>query len=120
MAMNISRRLFAGSVLSLPFAAPALAHHGWSGFDSTRLVRLDGRIVAMTFDNPHGMLRLAAADGEWSVELSPPSRMRTRGLEPSAIAPGTPAVLEGYAHRETTRLLRAERIIVAGRTTELR
>lgn len=120
MARNLSRRLFAGSVLSLPFAAPALAHHGWSGFDSTRIVRLDGRIVAMTYDNPYGMLRLAAADGEWSVELAPPFRMRARGLEPDAMAPGTQAVLEGYAHSRTARLLRAERIIVAGRTTELR
>ena len=37
-----------------------------------------------------------------------------------AMAPGTQAVLEGYAHSRTARLLRAERIIVAGRTTELR
>jgi hypothetical protein len=36
------------------------------------------------------------------------------------MAPGTEAILEGYPHRQTARLMRAERIVIAGRTTELR
>ena len=82
--------------------------------------RIAGRIAGMTYENPHGLLRLRTEGGEWTVELAPPSRMRARGLEPEAMADGVEATLEGYPHRATARLMRAERIVIAGRTTELR
>lgn len=118
--MSLTRRLFIGSTLSLAGASAASAHHGWSGFSSDQVLRISGRIAEMTYDNPHGMLKLRTEGGEWSIELAPPFRMRARGLEPEAMAPGTEAVLEGYPHRQTARLMRAERIVIAGRTTELR
>ncbi|MCM0020372.1 MAG: DUF6152 family protein [Tagaea sp.] len=118
--MSLSRRVFLGSSLFVAGAGTASAHHGWSGFNSDQVLRISGRIAAMTFDNPHGMLTLRTEGGEWSIELAPPFRMRARGLEPEAMAPGTEAVLEGYPHRQTARLMRAERIVIAGRTTELR
>ncbi len=101
-------------------AKAAQAHHGWSGFDSGQVLRLNGRIAAMTFDNPHGELRLTTAGGEWSIELAPPSRMVARGLSREMLALGAEATVEGYPHRQTARLMRAERIVVAGKTTELR
>ena len=118
--MPLSRRFFLGSTLSLAAPSAAFAHHGWSGFNSDQVLRISGRIVEMTYENPHGMLKLRTEGGEWSIELAPPFRMRARGLEPDAMAPGTEAVLEGYPHRSTARLMRAERIVIAGRTTELR
>lgn len=118
--MTLSRRLFVGSTLALGAPGAAFAHHGWSGFASDQVLRISGRIAAMTYENPHGMLTLRTEGGEWSIELAPPFRMRARGLEPEAMAPGTEAVLEGYPHRQTARLMRAERIVIAGRTTELR
>jgi hypothetical protein len=120
MVNQTSRRLFIGSALYISGASAAFAHHGWSGFASDRTLRISGRIVDMTYENPHGMLRLRTEGGEWSIELAPPFRMRARGLEPEAMAPGTEATLEGYTHRQTARLMRAERIVIAGRTTELR
>jgi hypothetical protein len=120
-ARSLSRRAALGAAAaSLVGATAAHAHHGWSGFDSGRVLRLNGRIAAMTFDNPHGELRLATAGGEWSIELAPPSRMVARGLSREMLALGAEATVEGYPHRQTARLMRAERIAVAGQTTELR
>lgn len=114
------RAVLAVAAASLVGAKAAQAHHGWSGFDSGQVLRLNGRIAAMTFDNPHGELRLTTAGGEWSIELAPPSRMVARGLSREMLAVGTEATVEGYPHRQTARLMRAERIVVAGQTTELR
>lgn len=118
--MSLSRRLFIGSALCFVGPGATLAHHGWSGFNSDQVLRISGRIAEMTYENPHGMLKLRTEGGEWSIELAPPFRMRARGLEAEAMAPGTEAILEGYPHRQTARLMRAERIVIAGRTTELR
>jgi hypothetical protein len=118
----LSRRaaLAAAAASLVGAAGTAQAHHGWSGFDSGQVLRLNGRIAATTFDNPHGELRLATAGGEWSIELAPPSRMVARGLSREMLAVGAEATVEGYTHRQTARLMRAERIVVAGQTTELR
>lgn len=120
LPVSTSRRVLLGGIGSFAFAGTASAHHGWSGFDSGQVLRINGRIAAMRFDNPHGEVRLATAGGEWSIELAPPSRMLARGLTAERIAVGTEASFEGYPHRQTARLMRAERIVVAGQTTELR
>jgi len=124
-AVLISRRALLGGLGSAAFVGTAFvetaaAHHGWSGFDPNQILRISGRIAAMQFDNPHGEVRLTTAGGEWSVELAPPSRMLARGLTAEKIAVGVEATIEGYPHRQTARLMRAERIVVAGQTTELR
>jgi hypothetical protein len=121
IARSVSRRsALALATASLVGAKAAHAHHGWSGFDPNQTLRINGRIAAMSFDNPHGEVRLTTAGGEWSVELAPPSRMLARGLTAEKIAVGVDATIEGYPHRQTARLMRAERIVVAGQTTELR
>lgn len=119
-AVSISRRALMGGLGSISLVGTAAAHHGWSGFDPNQTLRINGRIAAMSFDNPHGEVRLTTAGGEWSVELAPPSRMLARGLTAEKIAVGVDATIEGYPHRQTARLMRAERIVVAGQTTELR
>jgi hypothetical protein len=121
LARPMSRRaVLVAATASLAGASTAQAHHGWSGFDSGQVLRLNGRIAAMTFENPHGELRLTTAGGEWSIELAPPSRMAARGLSREMVAIGAEATVEGYPHRQTARLMRAERIVVAGQTIELR
>ena len=112
------------SLLALP--AVALAHHGWSEYDSTRTLELTGRILESGYEHPHGFVRLqtAGSDGKagktWHVVLAPPSRMEARGLPRDRIAKGGTATVEGYANRSKPEELRAERIIVDGKAVELR
>jgi hypothetical protein len=113
------KRLLACAILAaVPVAV--LAHHGWSEYDSSRALKLTGKIIESGYEHPHGHVRLETPGKTWNVVLAPPSRMERRGLEKAALKPGTIATVEGYPNREKTEELRAERISIAGKTTELR
>ena len=62
----------------------------------------------------------ATAGKTWRVILAPPSRMERRGLEKGMLKPGASVTVEGYPNRDKPEELRAERIIVNGKTIELR
>lgn len=96
------------------------AHHGWSGYDSSKSLTLTGAIVEFGYEHPHGSVRLQTPGKTWIVVLAPPSRMENRGLKRDMLAPGTTATVVGYPNRTEPDELRAERITIAGKTTELR
>jgi hypothetical protein len=103
-------------------AAPvlALAHHGWSEYDSSTPLKLAGKIVESGYEHPHGHVRLETAGKTWVVVLAPPSRMDFRGLSREMLKPGGSAAVEGYPNRSKPEEMRAERISVGGKTFELR
>lgn len=109
-------------VLAAALALPALAtaHHGWSEYDSSKLLRLTGQIVEYGYEHPHGHVRLAAPGKTWWCVLAPPSRMQNRGLDKEMLKPGATVTLEGFANRDKPEEMRAERIIVGSKTIELR
>ena len=102
------------------FPALALAHHGWSEYDSTKLLRLSGKITESGYEHPHGYIRLATPDKTWLCVLAPPSRMGSRGLAKDLLKPGSSVTVEGYASRGKPEEMRAERVIAGGKTVELR
>jgi hypothetical protein len=108
------------AVAATSLAGAALAHHGWSDYDASKVLDLAGAVGESTFGNPHGTLRLEVESKVWNVVLAPPQRMRDRGLTPEMIAPGEKVRVVGYPHREKADELRAERIIVGEKTVELR
>ena len=101
-------------------SGPALAHHGWSSYDSSKETTLSGVIKESGYEHPHGHIRLEVPGKTWTVTLAPPSRMENRGLPSSMLAPGTKATVVGYPSRTEPGEMRAERITVAGKTVELR
>jgi len=103
-------------------ATPALtlAHHGWSGYDSSVPLKVAGTIREAGYEHPHGFVKLETPGKTWLVVLAPPSRMENRGLAASALKPGTAAQVEGYANRSDPLEMRAERITIDGKTVELR
>jgi hypothetical protein len=103
-------------------AVPSLvfAHHGWSEYDSSKALKLTGKIVASGYEHPHGHVRLETPGKTWNVVLAPPSRMERRGLEKGALKPGGSVTVEGYPNRDKPEEMRAERITVGGKTVELR
>jgi hypothetical protein len=56
----------------------------------------------------------------WDAVLAPPFRMSARGLSPDMLKPGTAIRLEGYPSTRMETEMRAERIVVGGKTYELR
>jgi Family of unknown function (DUF6152) len=108
-----------GALLALG-AGAAAAHHGWSGYDSGKELSLTGTIKEAGYEHPHGFIRLETPGKTWNVVLAPPSRMENRGLKREMLTAGTTATVVGYPNRTEQDELRAERITVAGKTTELR
>jgi uncharacterized protein DUF6152 len=115
-----SRSLLALTVWFALVPAAAFAHHGWSGYDSSKPLTLDGTIAEAGYEHPHGFVRLETPGKTWLVVLAPPSRMENRGLPREMLKQGTKASVVGYPKRDDPEELRAERITIAGKTTELR
>jgi Family of unknown function (DUF6152) len=98
----------------------ALAHHGWSGYDASQVLNLTGTIREAGYEHPHGFVKLETPDKTWLVVLAPPSRMENRGLPREMLKPGTTATVVGYPNRSDPGEMRAERITISNKTTELR
>lgn len=115
--MNHRRTLIA-ALAGWPLAS--FAHHGWSEYDSTNLIKLTGKIAEAGYEHPHGHIRLETPGKVWIAVLAPPSRMENRGLTKDMLKVGTTATVEGYPNKGKPDEMRAERITVAGKTVELR
>lgn len=98
----------------------AAAHHGWTGYDETKTTTLTGTVKAMAYENPHSTADLEADGKVWRVVLAPPQRMQARGLPREMLKVGATATVVGYPHKTNSKELRAERITIGGKTTELR
>jgi hypothetical protein len=112
--------LVVGAALALLAPATLVAHHGWSGYDSGKPMTLDGTIKEAGYEHPHGYIKLETREKTWVVVLAPPSRMENRGLARQTLVAGKAAKVFGYPNRTDPGELRAERITVDGKTTELR
>jgi len=67
-------------MLVLGSTAPALAHHGWSGFDQDRPIYLEGRVAEVRWRNPHAELVIDLAQ-----PLSVPADLAGRAV-PAQVA----------------------------------
>jgi hypothetical protein len=73
-----TRRAFIAAAGML-VCSPALAHHGWSSFDTRRPVYLEGRVTSVSWRNPH-----AEFDLDVGGDLKLPPDLSRRALPPQA------------------------------------
>jgi len=114
------KRALSLAALLCAAALPVAAHHGWSEYDANKPQQLSGTIEESGYQQPHGYVRLKTADKTWLVVLAPPGRMDNRGLRKDMLADGVKATVHGYPHRSKLDELRAERITIGDKVTELR
>jgi RPA family protein len=113
------RMLLAAILLS----AAAWAHHGWSGYDNSKDVTLTGVVREATWANPHGTLRVQVDGGKgkiWTTTLAPVARMEQRGMSADSVKVGTTVTVIGKPSRTRADEIKAERIVINGKSTELR
>ena len=115
-----TRRTLAVLALTVALPAAALAHHGWSSYDSTKVIKATGPLKSVAWRNPHGEAQMDYQGRTWAVILAPTSRMEARGLTQEMLKDGTVATVEGYPRTDGTPEMRLERITVAGKAVELR
>ena len=114
-----TRRLLLAAALMVP-AGAALAHHGWSSFDRTKVLEHAAPVKSSSYANPHGVLVSEKDKTDLTIELAPVSRMTARGLAEADIAPGKTIKVFAYQNTQTPTLYRAEWVEVNGRRIELR
>ena len=117
--MTRLRILACAMLLGLAPAAPLAAHHGW-GWVTDEEFQLSGTIKQVRHGNPHGLMLLATPSGEWRVEIGQPWRNERAGLTPQLLRPGTRLLVHGHrSARKGERLMKAERVVVAGKSYNL-
>lgn len=114
------RRIALFAAAAVAITAPALAHHGWSSYDETKPITLNGSLTSVSWTNPHGTATTRWQGRQWDVILAPVSRMTSRGLSEAEIAPGQRISITGYARRDGAAEMRIERVMVGNKTVELR
>lgn len=77
-------------------AAPALAHHGWSG-NSAGDVEVTGTVVTgVSLAGAHGTMQIKDADGNvWDITLAPGPRTHRAGLRENVIPVGAEVTVFG-------------------------
>lgn len=108
------------SLLLLLASPSVMAHHGWNEYDADKPMEVTGTIQEAGYTHPHGYVALKAKDKTYHVVLAPPSRMENRGLSKEMLSPGSQATVYAYPNRAKPDELRAERITIDQKTTELR
>src|ERR1700752_2923285 len=94
---RISRHVWVLALVMTGFAGrPALAHHGWSEYDSSQTLTLTGTIKEAGYEHPHGHIVLVTPSKTWQAVLAPPSRMEARGLPSAMLKAGGTATVVGY------------------------
>ena len=100
--MRTTLAVILASVLILTAAPPMMAHHAFSAeFDSTKPVRLSGKITRMEWINPHAWMHLDVTQDDgtvvsWMIEAGPPGALVRRGWNRDSVVVGTEVLVEGY------------------------
>ena len=113
------KKMLIAAALAISLPAVTYAHHGWSSYDSTKVLTVTGKFKTVSWSNPHGMATMDWKGKQWRVILAPTSRMEARGLTKAMVAPGKPVKLVGYPRLDGTAEMRIERITAGGKTVDL-
>ena len=87
---------------------PAVAHHSFAMFDTTKTVTLNGTVKDFQWTNPHVVLWVLAetADGaapeEWTVELTSPGNLTRMGWSRHSLTAGDKVAIEISPLRDGT------------------
>ncbi len=111
--------VFAALVAALGLPA-AFAHHGWTEYNDKEVLNLTGTVIESKYENPHATIKVKTADKTWFAWLAPITRMESRGLNSEMVKVGATVTVVGYPSTAKPGEMRVERIIVGGKSTELR
>ena len=89
-------------------AAPLLAHHGTTAYDSAKTLKLMGIVTAFTWVNPHVSLEwdVKSENNEvehWTVELTSPGMLTRSGWHHDSVKPGDEATIYFHPTKNGTR-----------------
>lgn len=122
MFAQLSRR-FWFAVLAFASAAflmhSAAAHHGW-GWATDEEFEISGKITDVRLGNPHGEVSIDVKGERWVIEVGQPWRNERAGLTDDMLKVGRQITVHGHrSAKETERLVKAERVVIDGKSYNL-
>jgi hypothetical protein len=107
-----------GTVVLLAAASPLFAHHSWP-VNTTKEVTVNGTVTGYSWANPHVMIGLDVRTGngaveKWSVGGPSITRMAANGWDKTTLKPGDVVTAIGYQFSDGQKILRLQRIVLAG------
>lgn len=116
--MKKSHRLGATAVLAATLLASLAtqAHHSFAAmYDSSKPIRITGKLKKVLWVNPHSqfVLEVKGRDGqvsEWSVEGAGPGTLSRRGFNKGDVKVGDTLTVDGYLARSGKRIIDGQRV----------
>jgi len=101
----------AAAAFALSMTAPAFAHHGWGGYQTTES-EMTGTVESVSLGGPHATMKVRGADGNmWNVVLAPPYATSSAGIKEGTIPVGATVTAHGHRHRDMNRFeIKTERL----------
>jgi len=94
-------RILGLTVAALAFAATVSAHHSYAAFDRDHPVSIEGEISRVLYANPHVVMTVKAADGEYTVEwLSFSQLARTPEAKATSLNVGDHVIVTARATKD--------------------
>lgn len=117
-SLNTGMRAGILALLAL-FAAPALAHHGWSWTEDD-FFELTGIIEEINYGNPHPTLGIAAEGEVWEVDLATPRATAAAGFMEDTAQVGDEITVIGHRSRDAAeKRMKAVRVMTGGKTYDV-
>ncbi len=116
---NRTLALFLGfAVLLIASSIPALAHHGATPYDSTKLSTLKGTVSDFQFVNPHVELAVDVKNDKgkietWIGEANSPNVLSRHGWSKDIIKKGDQITVIGNQGKNGSKTLRLQKVILS-------
>ena len=86
------------ALMVVALSRTANAHHSTAAFDTTRVVRIEGRITQVRWINPHASFKVdgdasEGPDGLWTIEMTAPNVLINQGWKRSSLTVGDSVVV---------------------------
>jgi Family of unknown function (DUF6152) len=97
---------------------PALAHHGWGGYQDQEFELTGTVVTGVSLAGPHSTMQIRASDGQvWDLTLAPPARTERAGLKEGVIPVGATVMIHGHRNRDPKKFeVKTERVTWNGKT----
>ena len=92
---------------ALTAASAAYAHHSYAAtYDTSKEVKLEGKLVQFVYRNPHSFVHLEASDEKgtpqrWAIEWSGGGQLANQGVTRDSLKVGDQVVILGRPSRVT-------------------
>jgi hypothetical protein len=117
--MKLRLVFLAGAAFALSVSAPALAHHGWGGYENAESNIVGTVMEQVNLAGAHASIKLQGEDGQiWRVILSPPHSTVAAGIREQTFPVGAKVTVYGHRHRDKLEM-KTEELTMGQRTFNL-